>query len=439
MKYFLRGVVLIFNSNLLRFLFDFAYPLLFASASLLAPALPEVNPVSLQGCFKAALKQSELIKQSEESIRQAEEHSRQAFGAILPSVNAVAGYSWQQPLTSSSTNIFPNEQPILRLSATQPIFRGLREYAAMRQTDLLAQGQTQSKRNAERLLFIDVAQNFYQVVSTEQDLKNLIEQIELYHKRAVELKARVAIGRSRLSEHLTIEAAIAGFEAQVEQVKGQLQVAREMGAFLTGLHVATPLVDQENVPEKPAPLEEYLSRVDFRPDIRSARSRLGFANEEVRIARGGHLPSVDLNGNYYFVRNGALKDVHWDAQLLLTIPLFAGGLIQSRLREAVSLQTQAELEWQRLKRLAAQELRTLYLHFETDRSQLASLRRSTAQAEKNYQQQSGEYRLGLVNNLEVLSALALFQEGKRTLDRVRFQMRSDYVRLEIAAGKRVGH
>lgn len=429
----------IFHANLSRFPICFACPLLFGFAFLFASALPAAGAVSLQDCFKAALKQSELIKQSEESIRQAEEHYRQAFGNILPSVNAVAGYSWQQPLTSGTTNIFPNEQPILRLSVTQPIFRGLREYAALRQMDLLAQGQMAGKRNAERLLLIDVAQNFYQVVSTEQDLKNIFEEIELYHKRALELKARVVIGRSRLSEQLTVEVAISGFHAQVEQMKGQLLVTREAGAFLTGLPAATPLVDQENVPEKPAPLEEYLSRVDFRPDILSARSRLGSASEGVRIARGGHLPSVDLNGNYYFMRKGALKDVHWDAQLLLTLPLFAGGSIQSRLREAVSLQTQAELEWRRLKRSAEQELRTFHLNFETDRAQLVLLTRSTAQAEKNYQQQSREYRLGLVGNLEVLQALTLFQESKRTLDRIRFQMRSDYVRLEIAAGKHVGH
>ncbi len=394
--------------------------------------------LTLDQYYDAALKRSEVVATQGELIHQAEEHSNQANSALYPTVNGVAAYTRQDPIPSGdlSTSTSPNRQALAKVTATQPLFRGFREFAGLRQTQALLGAQNDDYRNACVLLFKDVVQNFYTVLSVEQDLKNLDEEINQALDREKELNGRVRIGRSRVSEVLTVQTTISTLRAQVEQLQGQLRTAREVFAFLSGLESMTPLRDTEALPANVEPLDEYLARLALRPDVKASRQRLTAAQENVSVARGANLPSVDLNANRYLERTGSLKDVTWDVQVALTIPIYAGGLLQSKVSEAVSQSTQTELSVSQVSRQAEQEIRSTYQSVVFDRSQLEALEKATEAARKNYEAQRRDYRLGLVTNLDVLLALTTFQENQRALDRARYTAKIDFFWLQAAAVRR---
>ena len=179
-------------------------------------------------------------------------------------------------------------------------------------------------------------------------------------------------------------------------------------------------------------MEDYLARLDVRPDLKAAQRRVAAAQENVAVARGAHLPSLDLNANRYLERTGNLKDVTWDVQIALTVPIYSGNLLQSKVNEAVSQRTQAELSLSQIKRQAEQEIRSLYQSLVFDQTQLEALEKATEAAKKNYAAQQREYRLGLVTNLDVLQALTAFQENLRALDRARYTAKFDYIKLQAA-------
>lgn len=154
-----------------------------------------------------------------------------------------------------------------------------------------------------------MVQNFYDVVSLEQDLMNLHEQIEQNLQREKELQARIRIGRSRVGEVLTVQARISTLRGEVEQTRARLSVARDVFAFLSGLPTSTPLRDAEVLPTDVDPLDTYLARLASRPDVKATRQRLTAAQENVTVARGAHLPSLDLNANRYLERAGNLENV----------------------------------------------------------------------------------------------------------------------------------
>lgn len=396
------------------------------------------DALTLDDYFAAALKRSETVANQVELIRQAEERYVQARAGLLPTLNGVATYTEQQAIPGAPSNsALANRQSQTKLTVTQPIFRGFREFAGLRQTRALIGAQSQDYLNAQLQLFKDVSQNFYTILSTEQDLRNLNEEIVQNQKREAELNSRVRIGRSRPSEVLTVQSTISTLRAQVELLQAQLRAAREAFAFLSGLDAATPLADIEPLPGDAGPLSDYLGRIDERPDVRASRERLTAADENVAIARGARLPSVDLNGNYYLERSGGvLGDVNWDFQLALTMPLYAGGAIESQIRTAVSQRTQAELTTGQLQRQAEQEIRSAYEAVSYDRRQLDALTTASDAARKNYEAQLRDYRLGLVTNLEVLQALTAYQENLRALDRERFTAKLNYLTLQAAAARR---
>lgn len=394
--------------------------------------------LTLDEYFAAALKRSETVATQIELIRQAEEHYTQANSALRPSVNGVASYTRQDPIPAGelSTSTSPNRQSLAKLTATQPLFRGFREFATLRQTQALLGAQDQDYRNARTQLFKDVVQNFYTVLSIEQDLKNFSEEINQNIDREKELNGRVRIGRSRIGEVLSVQSTISTLRAQVEQLQGQLSAAREAFAFLSGLAPTTLLRDTENLPVNLEPLDDYLARLELRPDVIASRQRLSAAQENTQVARGAHLPSLDLNANRYLERTGNLKDSTWDVGIALTVPIYAGGLLQSKVSEAVSQRTQAELNASQVRRQAEQEIRSTYQSVVFDRSQLDALEKATESARKNYEAQRRDYRLGLVTNLDVLQALTAFQQNQLALDRARYTTKLDYLKLQAAAVRR---
>ena len=394
-----------------------------------------VVALTLDENFAQALVRSEVVATQSELIRQAEERYRQANAAIRPTLSGIASYTWlDSGAADTATN--PTRQPHARLTGTQPLFRGFREFAAIRQSQALVGAQGDDYQNARVQLFKDVAQNFYDVLTLEQDLKNLNEQIGQYQQREKELQDRVRIGRTRTGEVLTVQATISTLRAQVEQVRAQLSTARDIFAFLSGLPGTTPLRDTEVLPNNLDALDDYLVRVALRPDVKAAQRRQTAAQENISVARGEHLPSLDLNANRYLERTGSLENVEWDVQLALTVPLYAGGSVQSRVREAQSQREQAELAVTRVRRLADQEIRSFYQTVVLDRSRLDALEKATDAAKSNYETQRRDYRLGLVTNLDVLQALSAYLENQQALDRVRYNVKFNYLRLQAAAVRR---
>jgi len=407
------------------------------SIYLTAVARPGVaaGALTLDETFAQALVRSEVVASQSELIRQAEERYRQAGAALYPTISGVASYTWQDS-GARDLAASPTRQPLARLTATQPLFRGFREFAAVRQSQALVNAQGDDYQNARVQLFKDVAQNFYDVLMLEQDLKNLDEQIEQYQQREKELQERVRIGRTRPGEVLTVQATISTLRAQVEQVRAQLSTARDIFSFLSGLPATTPLRDTEALPGSLDSLDDYLVRLALRPDVKAAQRRQVAAQENISVARGEHLPSLDLNANRYLERTGSLENVEWDVQLALTVPLYAGGSVQSRVREAQSQREQAELAVTRARRLADQEIRSFHQTVVLDRSRLGALENATDAAKRNYETQRHDYRLGLVTNLDVLQALSAYLENQQALDRVRYSVKLNYLRLQAAAVRR---
>ncbi len=395
------------------------------------------DPLMLEGYFSAALQRSETTAIQLQQIQQAEEVYRQADAALLPTISGAVTYSWMDPLPAGTTTNPSNlsQQHVSRITATQPLFRGMREYAALRQTRDLLSAQRQDFRQARVDLYKDVIQNFYTILALESDLRNYQEEIRLNQEREKDIRARVRIGRSRDSELLNEQSSISTLRATVEQLRGQLQVARQAFAFLSGLNARTALRDTTSLPKTLDPLSKYIAGIQNRPDVHAAQQRLVAAAEGITIARGEHYPSLDLNANYYLERPGYLDNSKWDVQLALTIPLYAGGSVQSKVREAGAVRNQAELTQSQILRLADQEIRSFYQSVEANLSQLQALSRATATSKKSYQAQVRDYHLGLVTNLDVLQALTEFQQNQRTLDHTVFTARSNYLQLLTAAAR----
>lgn len=98
----------------------------------------------------------------------------------------------------------------------------------------------------------------------------------------------------------------------------------------------------ELLPPNPANPEEWIARgEEVNPELRAARANIESARQELEKARAGHFPTVDLVASRS--RNLSVNDVSINQLYLTTavgvqvnIPLFAGGYVDSQLRQTLA-------------------------------------------------------------------------------------------------------
>lgn len=419
--------MLIMCTNLKLFLFVFSI-----LSVKTAPA------ATLQEAFQSALQKNETVGLSKERLVQSQERVSQVRGGLYPQVALNATHMIQpRPSDPVAREFFPEKQTTINLSANQVLFRGLREFAGLRQQKDLVASQEELRNLTMVQLYQDVATAYLSVLTLERDLKNLDVQVKLYEDRVSELQTRARRGESNSNEVLTAQSTEAALKAEAQLNRGQLRMARENFAFVTGLSSEEVLNDPNLAGgKKLAPLADYLKRVEERYDVKAAREQFSAMEEEVSIAKGAHWPSLDLTGNYYFKRpEGFTEDLNWDLQFRFTLPIFEGGSTQSKVREAASKRMEADLNLSRIRRQAAQEISSYYETFQTRQKQVEALEKSASLAEKNYQVMQRDYRRGLSRNIDVQQALTDFRTAARSLDQARFAVQLDLIRLQIASAE----
>lgn len=414
----------------------FIFSLLFISLGRAENVSLVAGPLTLDACYRLALARSESVGLSEEDVRRGEAQYTQLRSGVLPSVGFRATDKLQDVSGAPSGadhTIVRGDQYESAFYGKQTLFAGFREFAAMKgqKEEIAARQETVTR--AKILLYEDVANLFFTIADRDREIESLTNLIRLSADRVQELKKRVAIGRSRESEILSTESQTANLESRLESARGFREASLAVLNTLLGIQ-ATAILDDRPEAAPPGPLDSYLDRVSRRPDVASAETRRVSRRHFVDSAKRIYLPTLDLTGNYYVKRVGANEPIDWDALFLLNAPFFTGGQTQSIVRLAESDERSAVLQLSQVRREAEGEVRERHRNLLSLLSQVEKLKRSADLAEKNYMVQRNEYRLGLVNNLDVLAALNTWQDTQLALDTVRLAAKNVSIRLELAAG-----
>jgi len=186
--------------------------------------------------------------------------------------------------------------------------------------------------------------------------------VELSNTRLKELRRFEELGKSRHSEVVLVESQEAAQEAQVEVLKGQVDVARALLSFLTAKDLAqSRLVDKLERVSALEPEEVSLGRALTVPTSWRCTKLVEAQQDEVRVAKGAWSPTITAYGNYYFKRNTTLDPIAWDATIAGSVPIFQGGSQLAAVRQAKSQLSQAQYTFELGLRQARSDIHTAYV------------------------------------------------------------------------------
>ncbi|MFZ4712132.1 MAG: TolC family protein [Bacteriovoracaceae bacterium] len=396
------------------------------------------DTLRIDDVYRTAISNTEVMKRSQARLDQAEERKNQASGAIMPAVSLKANYLEIEPPKAAGgvSNAFTRtNQYSTSINVTQPLFRGLRDFALYRQTKSTVLLNQYLKDYSKITLYQSVIAAYYNLLMAQKDLESIRQLKKYSEERTRELRERVKIGRSRKGELLQSESQGANALAAEVDAESLVVESRASLAFFLNDKTSTEYVlAPEVLPTDLKPMDYYVSLAQDRPDLKAKMTEVEVSTENISLARGNHLPNLDLFGNYYLARTGILATSNWDVGVTLTMPLFQGGVVNAQVREAVEKKNEIILNHDETKRMIERDVTVLYESVSRSLKQLDDLKKAMKKTEETYRESQRDYRFGLVNNLDVILSLNSYVETKRSYDRLETQTIMSYKNLEAVAG-----
>ncbi len=403
-------------------------------------------PLTLKGCYLLAQKQSETIAIGTEQIKIAQGKYEEAFAAILPNIRAgvtqrlrndpnfgrnnVAGNDIATGSASRALSKHPLESTV---TFSQPIFSGFREYYVSRASKAEVEATKLDTKRKEELLYQDVADIFYQTLYYQEDNNILDASDKILSERIEELKKFITLGKSRESE---IQAAIAdkaSLGASKAQTEGLFNASKEMLAFLIGKDATSfSLVKDTSTPPL-SPIDPLIMQGKSRADVEASIKRAQGTHDAVTAAERSRWPLLTANGSYFSYENPDLNR-DWEVLFRIDMPLFEGGAIDARIDQSRAQLRAATLLANQTRRAAERDIRIAYGNVVSSQHEVKTLTLLVRAAEKSYEAQHLDYSRGVVTNLEVLTALKTLQDSKRRLTAAQADLKTNIVRLNVAAG-----
>jgi outer membrane protein len=407
-------------------------------------AVVERKSMTMADAYRISLARSERLARAAEGYLQSLAVQDQALAAVMPTIGVQAIQFYQDRVPSSFTSgvvtTSPNRRQVA-VTLAQPIFHGLREWAARRQAEANVEGARSAFDTERRLLFQVVAQAFFTTIFFERQQKILEDAVKNSRDRLREMQARQTQGIARKTEVLLIETQVASDEAQHNRGRQALDLSRNQMTFLLGRPLEVPLLDDVAEPPVPEDLAPLLRRaLADRSDLKERHAAVRAAEEQISVVTGEWYPTLDFNGNYYPYRanySAFQKEVNWDALFTLTWNLFQGGDLRARTVLAESQARSSRLLRDELVRQIETDVRGAHLTWRSDRELIVTLETRERTSRENYTQVVTEYRQGIagVSNLEVLVAQNQYLSAQLELERSRLQSKLDWFQLENAQGR----
>lgn len=293
-------------------------------------------------------------------------------------------------------------------------------------------------------LLIKVAERYFSILKTSEQLAAISAEKEAL-KRHVEYATKSRnVGMGRRAEVLDAEARYFSALAEEAKFKKDLDDARYSLMELTGElhHDLRPIRDDIPLlmPEPPEP-EAWIDRgLEGSPDILTETLVLRESQYEIQAQNAGHYPKLDLEfrrfdedqGSSLF--GGASEVVTQELALQLTIPLYQGGSVSSRKREAISRADKAREDLLLARRRITMDVNAAFQGIVANIAQIEALQKTLASQQEVLKNKERGLQAGLYTILTVLDAQRDLAIAQRNYIEARYDYAINSLRLKRAAG-----
>lgn len=414
----------------------------------LATALP-LRAENLLDIYRQAELKDTHLQRVQVSRQAVSEGSTQADAkALFPSVKINSNVDGvfqniklgQDAIGQNGNNDFLTGGYTLKL--TQPILHPDR-YVALVQAGLRVEQADIEIGIARQELMVRVAERYFAVLMAQDNIEFVLAQKKAMAQQLKETQQRFAAGDIAITD---VPEAQAGYDrvlADEIEATNQLDNAREALREITAEDYEKLAALAEEVPlVRPDPENENLwieRALEQNPRIKAATRAAEIAREEIDRQFAGHLPSLDLVGSHGYVSVGGGRfgsaDIETDSVgLSLEIPLFEGGQVSSRTREAAYRHQEALVNLEQEHRAVRRNAHDAYLGVLASISRIQAFKQILRSNATAVEAIKAGLDVGTRTTLDLVLAERELYRAQRDYTRTRYEYLLNGLRLKRAAG-----
>ena len=381
-----------------------------------------------------------------------QERLPQARAGLRPEVNFLAGWNYNDidveydsPTFNSGRRDYTAYNYGLR--AVQPLYRRDASLGVDKAQVQLSQAATELDL-ANQDLFIRVTQAYFDILRADANLRTVRTQKVAVAEQLEQAKRNFVVGTATITDQ------------REAQARYDLVIAQELGAA-NDLRVATEalqLLIGQPVPGKLAPLQLPIRLDAPTPaemdawveqsyqgslEVRRAQQVLQIAQSDVQLQRAGHHPRLDLVGQLNQDHQGSSAfGVGSDTTsarvgLEFNLPLYQGGAVNSRTREALAQQERAQQDLENARRTVAQATRESYLGVTSGIAQVGALEQAVSSTQLQLESTKLGQQVGVRTAVDVLDAEQQLAQARNDLIQAVYNTILSQLRLQASVGRLV--
>lgn len=381
------------------------------------------------------------------------EKEAQGLSGLLPTLGASANTQWNdidRDLRGSNVSAKAKYNSNgYTVTLTQPLFR-LQNIAAYQQGKVQAAQAEAQFVQAQQELILRVAQAYFDVLLAEVNLRSLQAQKVAIAQQLEQAKKNFEVGTATIVDTHEAQSRFDLATAQEIAADSDLEIKRRALEVIVGRDpglLASLRQDSRLEPPQPSVMKHWVEAAEQGAvPVQVQQYAVEIAEREVTRNRAGHYPTLDAvvaHGNA--AQSAALPlstgpvspgfdTVSNTAALQLNIPLFQGGFVNSKTREAEASREAARQQLEATRRNAAQAARQSFLGVTNGTAQVAALKAALVSSESSLESNKVGYEVGVRIGIDVLNAEQQLSATRRDYARAWHDTLLAQLRLKAAVG-----
>lgn len=400
--------------------------------------------------YRDAQRYDAVYAAARHTLEAGRERLPQGRALLLPTLN-LSGSARRSRIESESrdTAIAPDftRRPSsvgYTLTFAQPIYRP-QNRLQYRQAEFQVMQAEAAFGQAGQDLIIRTAQAYFDVLAAQDTLALVRAQKAAISEQLAQAKRNFEVGTATITDTHEAQARFDLIGAQEIAAQNDLENRRQALQLITGKDYGElkPLrPDVRLAPPNPNDMESWVELAEKQSyPVQAQEAATSVAALEARRASAAHLPTLDVVATHGQTGQSASTTSSVGADLTsttigleLAMPLYQGGALDSREREAAALSLRSRQELENAKRSAALTTRQSYLTVINGISQIGALEQALVSSQSALDSNKLGYDVGVRINIDVLNAQQQLFSTRRDLALARYNTITNQLRLKAAAG-----
>jgi len=414
------------------------------------------DSLSLDDAIGIALERNHDIRIAEKNRIVAENNVAIGNANMLPTVDLSAGYQYSsnntdisfaspdQPGINQSGAISQNYNAGITMNYN--VFSGGSKYITYQklQTQHTA-GALRAQQAVENTTF-NVASKFLEVVRLWDAYDIQKQSLGISEERYERAREKYNFGSFDKLQLLNAEVDLRNDSIMAMQDSLSLEKAIKDLNALMGIEADSEYaLDKElefaGMPELATLLDEAANQ---NKSYLLARSNLEISEQDVRIARAGFWPRLDISAGYQYNYSdnqagfiSTQENLGWTAGVTLSYNLFNGGSTRRGVENAIVNREREKINLDKVALEIEKNILNAFHEYQTNLKLLEKSRRNLVLAELNYERSDEAYKTGQITGLELRDAQLNLIQSRNNVSQQKIQAKLSEFTLLFYAGKLV--